>query len=149
VITAAVAVGDAVADARAADVHKWPRRRAICLPRNMRRHKVASPVDMKISADSRALTTIGAEAPRGSCAFRAARPRGRDHFFRVNRWQNIAASLPLRPHLSSVERETHEEQNAVEGNYPACNRQSPAIGSQRQQRSSPVLRRVAPRWASG
>jgi len=59
VIVAAVAVGDAVVDARAADALRVAQAGAIYLPRNMRRHKVASPADMIIAADSCAVTTIG------------------------------------------------------------------------------------------
>ena len=63
------AVGDGVADAIAADARRPARRAgAICLPRNMHHRKVASPADMTIAADSRAVTTIGVRKRR------AARP---------------------------------------------------------------------------
>jgi len=69
VIAAGVAVGDGVADAIAADARRPARRAgAICLPQNMHHRKVASPADMTIAADSRAVTTIGVRKRR------AARP---------------------------------------------------------------------------
>src|SRR5205823_3182893 len=59
-IAAAVAVGDAVADATVADARsRVVRAGATCLPRNMHRRKEANPADMKIAADSRAVTTSG------------------------------------------------------------------------------------------
>ena len=64
VIVAAVAVGDAVVDARAADALRVAQAGAIYLPRNMHRRKVASPADMTIAAPSRAVTRIGARKHR-------------------------------------------------------------------------------------
>lgn len=98
-IAAGVAVGDAVADARAADVRRVPQAGAICLPRNMHHHKVASPADMIIAAESRAVTTIGVPKLRAARRLHLQVSPRKKSFFRVNRWQNIAASLQLRPRL--------------------------------------------------
>ena len=66
VIAAGVAVGDAVADALAADAHRVAQAGAICLPRNMHRHKVASPADLRIAADSRVATITGVRMRRAA-----------------------------------------------------------------------------------
>ena len=103
VIAAVVAVGDAVADAHAADAHKVLQAAgAICLLRNMLPRKAASPADMTIVADNRAVTKTGVRK------LRAARrhplpllPKTRS-FSPVNPSQNIAASLPLPPRLFPV-----------------------------------------------
>src|SRR2546421_2178131 len=58
-IAAAVDVGDALADAIAADAHKVVPEGAICLPRNTRRRKAATLADMTIVVGSLAVTTIG------------------------------------------------------------------------------------------
>jgi len=58
-IAAAVAVGDAVADARVEDARRVARAGAICLLRNMHRHKGASPADLIIAAVRRAVTITG------------------------------------------------------------------------------------------
>jgi len=65
-IAAGVAVGDAVADALAADAPRVAQAGAICLPRNMRRHKVASPADLRIAADSRVPTITGVRKRRAA-----------------------------------------------------------------------------------
>jgi hypothetical protein len=65
-IEAGVAVGDAVADALAADARRVAQAGAICLPRNMHRHKVASPADLRIAADSRVATIAGAQKRRAA-----------------------------------------------------------------------------------
>jgi len=65
-IAAGVAVGDAVADALAADARRVAQAGAICLPRNMHRHKVASPVDLRIAAGSRAATITGVRKRRAA-----------------------------------------------------------------------------------
>lgn len=59
VIAAAAVVGVAVADVRAADAPRVARESAICLPRNMRRPRAASPADTRIAAVRRAVLTIG------------------------------------------------------------------------------------------
>jgi hypothetical protein len=98
-IAAVAAVGDAVVDANAADARRVAQAGAIFLHRNMHRHKAASPADLTIVADNRALTTIGVRKLRASRRLpRQASPRKRS-FFPVNRWQNIVASLPSLPHL--------------------------------------------------
>jgi hypothetical protein len=99
VIAAVVAVGVAGADVIAADARKLVRADAICLHLNMLPRKAASPADMTIVVDNRAVTTIGVRKLRAPRRLpRQASPRKKS-FFRVNRWQNIAASLPLRPRL--------------------------------------------------
>lgn len=65
-IAAGVAVGDAVADALAADARRVAQAGAICLPRNTHRHKVASPVDLRIAAGSRAATITGVPKARAA-----------------------------------------------------------------------------------
>ena len=57
---AIAAVGDAVADAIVVDVRRAVQADAICLPRNMRRHRAASPADMTIAVCRPAVTTIAA-----------------------------------------------------------------------------------------
>src|SRR4029077_5073469 len=97
-IAAVVADGDAVvADAIAAGARRAAQPGVICLPRNMPRHRAASPADMIIAADRRAVTTIAARKLRAVRFLPyPASPKKRS-FFRVNRWQNIAASQPLPP----------------------------------------------------
>jgi hypothetical protein len=97
VIAAVVAVGGAVADVHAAGAHKVLQAAgAIYLPRNMLLPKAASPADMTIVADNRAVMTIGAQKLHGSLHLPLLLlPRTRS-FFQVNRSQNIAASQPLR-----------------------------------------------------
>ncbi len=65
VIAAAVAVGDAVVDAIAADTRRRVAQAgAICLPQNMHRRKVASPADTRIAAHRSAVMTIGVQKLR-------------------------------------------------------------------------------------
>jgi hypothetical protein len=96
-IAAVVAVGDAVADVLAADALKAARAAgAICPPRNMLPRKAASPADMTIAADSRAVTTTVVRKLRVPRRLqRLVSPRKRS-FSPVNRSQNIVASPPLR-----------------------------------------------------
>jgi len=61
-----VAVGDAVADALAADARRVAQVGAICLPRNMRHHKAASPADLRIGADSHVATITGVRKRRAA-----------------------------------------------------------------------------------
>jgi len=63
-IAAGVAGGDAVEDALAADARRVAQADAICLPRNMHRHKAASPVDLRIAAARRVATITGVRKRR-------------------------------------------------------------------------------------
>jgi hypothetical protein len=65
-IAAAVAVGDAVADASVEDARRVARAGAICLLRNMHRHKGASPADLIIAAVRRAVTITGVRKLRAA-----------------------------------------------------------------------------------
>jgi hypothetical protein len=65
-IAAAAAVGDAVADASVADARRVARAGAICLLRNMHRHKGASPADLIIAAVRRAVTITGVRKLRAA-----------------------------------------------------------------------------------
>ena len=69
-IAAAVVVGDAVADAIAEAARRVAQACAICLPRNMHHHKVASPVDLIIAAHSRAVTITGVRKLRAAPGLR-------------------------------------------------------------------------------
>jgi hypothetical protein len=65
-IAAGVAAGDAAADALAADARRVAQAGAICLPRNMHRHKAASPADLRIAAGSRVATITGVRKRRAA-----------------------------------------------------------------------------------
>jgi len=117
---------------------------AICLPRNMHHLKVASPADMTIAADSRAVTTIAVRKRRQSGPF-CDQCHREEIILPVNRWQKVSRQACSCAHTCPlVEHETREEQTTVEKLLLA----QPGICPQpleRQQRSSPVLRRIA-RW---
>ena len=97
-IAAGVAVGDDVVDAIAADARRVARAGATCLLRSMHPRKASSPADMTIAADNREVMTIGGRKLRAARRLPCQAPPRKRSFFRVNRWQNIAASLPLRQH---------------------------------------------------
>src|SRR6266568_75547 len=96
IAAATAAVGDAVADAIVVEARRAAPADAICLPRNMLRHRAASPADMTIAADSHAVTTLAVR--KLHAARRPPNPTSprRRSFFQANRWQNTALSLPLR-----------------------------------------------------
>jgi hypothetical protein len=105
-IAVVVAAGDAGADVIVAGAHRVARAAqgadAICPRRNTLPRRVANPAGMTIAADNRAATTI---AVRKFRVVRRLRPQSfpkKRLFSRVNRWQNIAPSLPLRPRLFPV-----------------------------------------------
>jgi hypothetical protein len=102
-IAAAVAVGDAVVDAIAADARRVAQvEGAICLPQSTLLRRAANPAGMTIAVDNPAVTIIGVRKLRAARLLpRQMFPKKRS-FCLANPWQNIAASLPLRLHLFPV-----------------------------------------------
>src|SRR5712692_3778278 len=101
-IAAGMAVGDDVVDGIVADAHRVGQVGAICPLRNMRPRKAASPADMTIAVDNHEVMIIGGRKLRAARHLPCQAPPRKRSFFQVNRWQNIAASLPLRQYLFPV-----------------------------------------------
>src|SRR5207245_9701488 len=90
------------ADPNVAYAHNASQAHTICILQNTHRRRAATPADMIIVADSPAATTIAVQRIR--VAPRPPNPMSlrKRSFFLANRWQNTAASLPLRSRLLRV-----------------------------------------------